>query len=326
MIDESADREGSGTSGTMITAFFDRRDDAETAVARLTAAGIPRGRVQMTSGAREDAALGSSSSGEERGFFETLGDSFFPDEDRHVYAEGLSRGGVLVTVRDVPDDLYDTVLDVLDDEGAVDVEDRAESWRTEGWTGPSTGALPEGVRGTTRDATYTVPSDQTDSGPGHRDRHAGVGGGARSGGMRDHERGTGSAGQEQYADEGTISVVSEELRVGKRDVSHGRARVRSYVYETPVSKEVDLSEENVEIERQPVDRAVSPGDDAFRDRSIEAEEHRDEAVVSKEARLTDEIELRRTADTHRETVSETVRNTEVEDDRDARDDRGRKTR
>ena len=62
--------------------------------------------------------------------------------------------------------------------------------------------------------------------------------------------------------------------------------------------------------------------DAFQDRTIEAEEYREEAVISKEARVVEEIGLRKTSDTHQETVSDTVRRTEVEieDDRDA--DRG----
>jgi stress response protein YsnF len=79
---------------------------------------------------------------------------------------------------------------------------------------------------------------------------------------------------------------------------------------------VELQEDRVEIERRPVDRAVSPGEDAFRDRSIEAEEHHEEAVVSKEARVVEEIGLRKTRKTHTETVSDTVRHTEVEVERD----------
>ena len=67
-------------------------------------------------------------------------------------------------------------------------------------------------------------------------------------------------------------MIEERLRVGKRDTSHGRVRVRSYVREAPVSADVELRSERVEVERRPVDRPVSAGDDAFRERSIEAEE------------------------------------------------------
>ena len=118
--------------------------------------------------------------------------------------------------------------------------------------------------------------------------------------------------------DGTIEVMEENVRIGKRDVSHGRVRVRSYVVEEQVSQDVTLQSEHVDIVRRPVDRAVEAGTAAFEERTIEAEETVEEAVVSKEARVVEEIDLRKRTDTDTETVTETVRHTEVEieDDRD----------
>jgi uncharacterized protein (TIGR02271 family) len=76
-----------------------------------------------------------------------------------------------------------------------------------------------------------------------------------------------------------VPVYEEQLRVGKRDVSHGRVRIRSYVVETPVNEQVRLRSESVQIERKPVDRPVAAGDALFQDRVIEAEERAEEAVV-----------------------------------------------
>jgi stress response protein YsnF len=100
-------------------------------------------------------------------------------------------------------------------------------------------------------------------------------------------------------------------------------RRKSYVREEPVSEDVDLVREWVEVVRRPVDRPVAAGEDAFRERTIEAEERREEAVVTKEARVVEEIGLRRTQETERETVSDTVRRTEVvvEEDEDDKLDR-----
>ena len=103
------------------------------------------------------------------------------------------------------------------------------------------------------------------------------------------------------------------MRVGKRDTSHGRVRVRAYTVETPVSEMVELRDEHVELVRTPVNRPAKVDED-YRERSFEAEEHREEAVVSKEARVVEEIGLRKTSDTRQETVSDTVRHTEVEVD------------
>lgn len=89
-------------------------------------------------------------------------------------------------------------------------------------------------------------------------------------------------------------------------------RVRSYVVEDAVSQDVNLRSERVEVERRAVDRPVAGLDDAFQDRTIELEETAEEAVVSKEARVKEEIDLKRLTENHTQTVSDTVRRTEVE--------------
>ncbi len=110
----------------------------------------------------------------------------------------------------------------------------------------------------------------------------------------------------------TIQLAEERLVVGKREVERGGVRVRSYIVETPVSQQVSLREETVDIERRPVNRAVAAGDDAFRDRTIEMRETGEEAVVGKEAFVTEEIGLRKDVGQRTEEVRDTVRHTEVE--------------
>ena len=46
--------------------------------------------------------------------------------------------------------------------------------------------------------------------------------------------------------------------MGKREVSGGRVRVRSYVVETPVQEQVNLRQEHVSVERRPVDHKRLP--------------------------------------------------------------------
>ena len=120
-------------------------------------------------------------------------------------------------------------------------------------------------------------------------------------------------------------MVEEQVRVGKREVGRGSVRVRSYVVERPVEEQVSLTDERVTIERRPVDREVSSGDVAFQEREIEAVERGEEAVVSKTARVTEEIGIRKDVDSRTETVRDTVRKTEVEVD-DDRTDAGQSVR
>ena len=115
--------------------------------------------------------------------------------------------------------------------------------------------------------------------------------------------------------EQSIPIVEESLRVGKREVDRGGVRVRSYVVETPVSEQVNLREENVSVERRRVDQPLSAADgDAFRERTIEMTETAEEAIVAKDARVVEEVIVRKDVDTRTETVNDTVRHTEVEVD------------
>jgi uncharacterized protein (TIGR02271 family) len=114
-------------------------------------------------------------------------------------------------------------------------------------------------------------------------------------------------------DEEAIPIVEERLTVGKREVNRGRVRVRSYVVETPVQEQVALRQEHVEIERHAVNRPVTAADEAlFRDRTIEATESAEEAVVAKEARVVEEVVVRKEAEERVQTVQDKVRRTEVE--------------
>ena len=123
-------------------------------------------------------------------------------------------------------------------------------------------------------------------------------------------------GGQAAAEERTIPVIDEELSIGKREVERGGVRVRSYVKETPVEEAVSLREEHVEIERRPVNRPVSAaeGEAMFQERSIELTERSEEAVVAKEAFVREEIGIRKDVDERTETISDTIRHTEVEMD------------
>ncbi len=117
--------------------------------------------------------------------------------------------------------------------------------------------------------------------------------------------------------EEVIPVVEEQLVVGKRDVSRGGVRVRSYVTETPVQEQIRLRNESINVERRTVDQPLSAADDdAFRDRTIDMTATGEEAVVGKTARVVEEVVVSKTAEEHVENVEDSVRRTDVEIDRD----------
>jgi uncharacterized protein (TIGR02271 family) len=273
--------------------MFDSQGDAQRAVDRLIDAGIPAGSVRLVPGYENDTPV-TDRTEHHRGFFASLADLFMPDEDRYTYAEGLSRGGYMVVASDLDTAYYDRAVDILDDEGSIDLDEREQSWRSEGWSGyqaDSTAELGYGSSGIGAAGLGTTGLGTSGyAASTETDRLAG------------------------RTDDEVIPVVDERLVVGKL----GRVRVRSYLREEPVSANVNLHEERVTLERRPVDRALSDADTAFRDRTIEAEAHAEEAVIGKEARVTEEISLRKEGFERQETVTDTVRKTEVE----IEDDRG----
>lgn len=123
------------------------------------------------------------------------------------------------------------------------------------------------------------------------------------------------------AEEQRIPVIEEELRVGKRLISKGGVRIHSHVTERPVQENVELREEHVDVERQRVDRPVAPGDRAFEERTIEATESVEEPVASKEARVKEEVVLKKETEQRTEQVKDTVRRTDVDVERTDEKDR-----
>lgn len=289
-----------------LTAFFDTREAARKASDDIVAMGIPREHVQITEGT--DTTGAASAGRDAKGFWEELKDMFLPDEDRYGYAEGLHRGGTLLSVRS-DEANYTRVMDVLDRDGAIDMDQREADWRQSGWTGYQAGA-PD------RDAVAGTDVAATSRTAGLSGSATGVGTGSTAAPTRAApartSAATGAAETLREGNEEVIPVYEEQATVAKRDVDHGRVRLRSYVVETPFAQQVSLRNEQVQVERRPVDRAVGATDAVFQDRVIEAEEHAEEAILAKEARVKEEISLRKTVKTENRTLSDTLRHTEVE--------------
>jgi stress response protein YsnF len=124
-----------------------------------------------------------------------------------------------------------------------------------------------------------------------------------------------SAGQpEADEEERIIPIVKEELEVGKRRTEQ-RHRVRVYPVERRVQEQVDLRDETVVIERRPTSgRAAGPED--LRAREVEIIERHEEPVVAKTARAVEEVVVRKDVRNRTETIEDTVRETNVEVDRE----------
>ncbi len=206
-----------------------------------------------------------------------------PEDDARTYEEGVKRGGTLVTVT-AEDTQADSAAEIMRSHGAVNVDERAAEYGS---------GMPSSRPAVTSD-TSMRPSSMTTGTSDMSDRHD----------------------QTSLTGERAIPVIEEELRIGKESVRSGGVRVYTSMTERPVEESVTLREEHVNVERRPVDRAVSAADvDAMRDGEIELTETSERAVVSKEARVVEEVVVGKDVQERTETVRDTVRKTDVQVER-----------
>lgn len=243
-------------------ALYDTNNEAKQVVEELTSAGFSRSSARIINEHDSDSR-------------DTLTNAGLPRNDAEAYVEGIRRGGHLVMIT-TDDSRIDVAVDIMDRNNSVNIQERAELWRGEGWSGIS----------------------ETQAGTTGRQGRAG----GRQGRVQEEEE--------------TIPVVEEELRVGKRQVEQGGVRVRSHVEEKPVEETVNLHEEHVNVERRPVNRAARPEDlSNFQEGTVEFSEMAEEAVVDKQARVVEEVVVSKHAHERQEKVRDTVRRTDVDVER-----------
>jgi len=61
-----------------------------------------------------------------------------PEEEAHYYAEGVRRGGTLITVNASTDEMATCAAMVMRNHGAADIEQHAAQWKEQGWDGKLT--------------------------------------------------------------------------------------------------------------------------------------------------------------------------------------------
>ena len=110
-----------------------------------------------------------------------------------------------------------------------------------------------------------------------------------------------------------IPVIEEEMHVGKRTVETGGVNVKTGIVEEEVSKSVNLRDEEIHVNRRDVNRAVTDADiNAVKDGNFTVTERGEEAVVAKNANVVGEVVVGKEVTERTETVSDTVKRTDVD--------------
>ena len=284
-----------------VVAIFDEYGHAQQAMNALFNEGFTHSRVKLSPAeenpqAREQflrsqptpASGGGWSIGD---FFRSLFGADQHGDDAGVYSEAVRRGSYMISVDASDEDEADRAADIMQRYKAIDLDQRAAQWRSTGWTGYQSDAplytadqIQQERAGYT--STTTVASSASEAQP-----------------SAPASAGAGEA----------IPVVEEQLQVGKRAVQRGGVRIYRHVTETPVQESVQLKQERVTIERTPVNEPASAADiEAFKEGTLEIRETAEEPVVAKTARVVEEVKVGKEVSERTETISDTVRRTDVE--------------
>jgi stress response protein YsnF len=243
--------------GKTVIGIFENTSDAYEAAEKLVNSGFSNSEIDIAENENYDRATTDDNYKEEDSISRFFNNLFDNNDRSEYYSEVTRRSGCLVTVHAQSDEEALRAARILDDFGAVDVDERAAEY-----------GYNIDYQNETRDT-----SDQTRS----------------------------------------IPVIEEELHVGKRDVETGRVKIRSRIINKPVEETLRLRRERVTVERKSVNRPATEKDmKNFREGERELTERSEQPVVNKEARVVEEVKLKKEVDEREETIRENVRKTEVD--------------
>ena len=268
---------------TTLVGIYDDLAQAQKAVQQLSQAGIRQGDITIAS---NDGGKGYTSYGGSNSRDYTTGSSIGNDISNFfgsIFGSDINndeldiyseavRRGSAVVIVDTDDKMTERASEVLNQHSAVDVDRRAAQYRSSGYK-----------KFDAKAPLYNAEQTRTET--------------------------------QNYANQGEVAlpVIEEQINVGKRVVQRGGVRVHTRITERPVEETVNLREEKVTVNRRPVDREFSDADRTTLNKGdFTVTTQGEEAVVSKEARVVEEVVVGKDVTERQETVRDTVKRTDVE--------------
>jgi uncharacterized protein (TIGR02271 family) len=265
---------------------------------------------------RETLKRSSGTSLALRGALERAG---FPADLADRYAAGVERGGTLESLV-VPDSEADRVVAAMKRRSAA--EERGERRMAEpreeerlSKEAATAAATREELSARERERDLERGRDRERELERERERERTMASGNGSG-ARTETTIKGSEEKEMRGleadQEWRIPIVREELKVGKRALERGGVRIAVHVVQKPVTEQIHLRESHVEIERRAVDRPLTSDIPGFKDQTLEVSEEGEETVVSKQARVVEEVIVHKHVSDRIETINDSLRTTEID--------------
>ena len=259
-----------------LVAVFDTPAHAAAAADALKAGGFHEDDMSVFDNDRLSAGTSAlAQSVKEAGLWHRLFGGKVLEHEAAVYGQTIARGGTVISLRMLDSEVAHAT-GILDLHRPIDVHDRAVTSGIAPAAKIETAAKTVAVAPITVEQKVAVP-------PRVAETHVEI-----------------------------LRLAEEQLQVGKQMVETGRTRVRRFTTEREVSVDVTLHEEHAEVLRRAVTDPAYVGDVDWEDRTIEVVETAEQALVSKTARVVEEISLKKVGSEHVETVHEKLRRQQAE--------------
>ncbi len=273
-----------------VVGVFNNADEAKNAVDQLVNTGFDRSNIDYASGSASGYDAGDETRDDNESGISRFFKNLFNDNDESDRYARVARNGCVVTVHAQSPGEANRASELLDQYGAVDVDEKDREYRTQNY------------KATGNDYADNINrnADETDN-------------------DTDYTQANGENGDTYFNDKNRnveskkMPVIEENLEVGKKIVETGGVRLRSRIIEKPVEETIRLREEHVSVERTKVDREATEADfDNFKDETIEVREQGEVPVINKNAKVVEEVSVNKTVGQREETVRDNVRRKEVD--------------
>ncbi|MFN3405640.1 MAG: DUF2382 domain-containing protein [Cytophagaceae bacterium] len=221
------------------------------------------------------------------------------NKDYQYYSEAGERG-TIITVHTDTREHAELAANILDRNGAINPSENYNKERKE-----------------YEDTSYITSAAETDIG---RDKNFNYSGEANIAGDVGYDAPKEPAGykekqQEEIKEGASIPVVEETMNVGKRTETD-QVRIYSRIFDKPIEKHLRLRIENIVVERNPVNRIASESElESFKEGTQVITAKREVPEVTKEARVVEEVKIRKESEEKDEVIRGRVRRQDVEVDK-----------
>jgi uncharacterized protein (TIGR02271 family) len=271
-----------------VIAVFDSPAHAQNAARALQSAGFSSADISTVT---NETLLGRGvkAAAADAGFWRKLFDSEVEANDARLYSQTVGSGGSVLTLR-VPDNQVEKAMSVLNTHTAsMAAQSGAAPALRAAAAGAGMGATAlassTGSAASTSGRTAPVPPLRADA-----------------------------PIRTEKGDE-VVRLAEEYINVGKQQVRTGVTRIRRFVVEKPVEAQVTLHEEHATVARRAVTDSPAVQDVDWTERTIEVQEVAEQPVISKSARIAEEVVIHKEGSDHVETVKDTVRRQQIDIER-----------